>query len=231
MTLSSGSALGSALISLLVGAVLSAATVPGDLSTYRKFRLGTNLTTVSKQVGANASQVKTIHRRPVLIQELEWRPQPFGSGAQTEATREIVFRFHDGELFLITVSYNRYGTEGLTADDLIEAISATYGVSTRPTAAARTIQSDYGDTDDVVAEWQDPQYRFQLIRSSYGPTYKLVGALKRLEVSAQAAIVEAKRLDHEEAPQRDAARKADEEEAARVELQKARLSNKPKFRP
>lgn len=222
--------LGSALVSSLV-AVMSAATAPGDLSKYRNFRLGTNLTIVSKQVGANASQVKIVHRRPVLIQELEWRPEPFGSGAQTEATREIVFRFHDGELFLITVTYNRYDTEGLTADDLITAISATYGASKQPAAAGRTTQGLYGDMDDVVAEWQDPQYRFQLIRSSYGPTYKLVGALKRLEASAQAAIVEAKRLDREEAPRREAAQKAAEQEAARVKLEKTRLSNKPKFRP
>ena len=223
--------MGSALISSLFVAVMSAATPTGDLSRYRNFRLGTNLAIVTKQVGANASHVKTIHRRPVIIQELEWRPELSGSGARTEATREIVFRFHDGELFLITISYNRYDTEGLTADDLIEAISATYGVSTEPAAAGRTTAGLYGDMDDVVAEWQDPQYRFQLIRSSYGPSYKLVGALKRLEASAQSAIVEAKRLDREEAPQRDALQKADEEEAARVKLEKARLSNKPKFRP
>ena len=70
-----------------------------------------------------------------------------------------------------------------------------------------------------------------LIRSSYGPSFKLVGVLKRLEAPAQAAILEAKRLDDQEAPQRDAARIASEEEAARAKLEKARLVNKPKFRP
>ena len=47
----------------------------------------------------------------------------------------------------------------------------------------------------------------------------------------QAAILEAKRLDDQEAPQRDAERVAREEEAERVKLDKARLVNKPKFRP
>ena len=43
--------------------------------------------------------------------------------------------------------------------------------------------------------------------------------------------MEAKRLDEQEAPQREAVRVASEEEAARAKLDKARLVNKPKFRP
>jgi hypothetical protein len=54
---------------------------------------------------------------------------------------------------------------------------------------------------------------------------------KALEARAQAATLEAKRLDDREAPQRDAARIADEQEAAKAKLEKARLVNKPKFRP
>ena len=48
---------------------------------------------------------------------------------------------------------------------------------------------------------------------------------------AQAATLEAKRLDDQEAPQREAARLASEEVAAKTKLEKARLVNKPKFRP
>jgi hypothetical protein len=82
----------------------------------------------------------------------------------------------------------------------------------------------------VVARWQDPQYRFELVRSSYGPSFSLIAVLKKLEAPAQAAILEASRLDDQEAPQRDAARVASEEEAAKAKLQQARLVNKPKFR-
>ena len=53
--------------------------------------------------------------------------------------------------------------------------------------------------------------------------------LKRLEAPAQAATLEAKRLDDQKAPQRDAARLASEEEATKTKLEKARLVNKPKF--
>src|SRR5687767_13134995 len=83
---------------LLLG-VISAATVPADLSKYRTIRLGTSLPAVTKQLGANLSEVKTIQRRPALIQELEWRAGIFGSGAQTEPAREVMLRFYEGELF------------------------------------------------------------------------------------------------------------------------------------
>ena len=231
MTQSRRIALGSTLASVLIVGVMSAATSPRDLSKYRKFRLGTNLSIVSKQAGANLSEVKIIHRRPALIQDLEWRPELMGSGAQSEAANQVVFRFYDAELYLIVVSYDRYNTEGLTGDDLIDAISLTYGLARKPAAAAKTVPGRFGDLEEVVAEWQDPEYRFELIRSSYGPSYKLVGVLKRLEAPAQAATIEAKRLDEQEAPQRDAVRRASEEEAERAKLEKARLVNKPKFRP
>ena len=45
------------------------------------------------------------------------------------------------------------------------------------------------------------------------------------------AIGNGKRLDDQEAPQRDAARLASEEEATKAKLEKARLANKLKFRP
>jgi hypothetical protein len=210
---------------------MSAATFSADLSKYRNFQFGMNLPTVAKQAGANVTEATSVHLRPALIQELAWRPQPLGSPSQSASANEVVFTFYNGELFRITINYDRYETEGLTAEDLIQAISATYGMATKPTVTARVARGRYGDQEDLVAQWQDPQYRFDLIRSLYGPTYRLVGVLKRLEAPEQSAILEAKRLDDQEAPQREAARKASEEEEAKSQLDKARLVNKPKFRP
>jgi hypothetical protein len=143
----------------------------------------------------------------------------------------VVFSFSDGVLFRIVVSYDRHATEGLTTGDIVEALSAAYGTAANATPAAKSAQEPYTDQEDVVARWQDPQYRFDLIRSSYGPSFKLIAVLKSLEAPVQAAIVEAKRLDEQEAPQRDAARIASEQEVSRAKLEKARLMNKPNFRP
>jgi hypothetical protein len=210
---------------------MSAATVAGDLSKYRDFQLGTDLAAVAKQIGASPSQAKTIHSRPAVIQELQWRPQPLGPSAGTEPAQEVAFSFCDGELFRIEVNYDRHATEGLTSNDIVETLSATYGTAAKPTASAKDPKDPYIDQEEVLARWQDPQYRFELIRSSYGPSFHLVGVLKKLEAPVQAAILEAKRLDDQEAPQRDAARIASEEEVTKAKLEKARLVNKPNFRP
>jgi hypothetical protein len=54
--------------------------------------------------------------------------------------------------------------------------------------------------------------------------------VKALATAAEAATLEAKRLDDREAPQRDAARVASESETAKIKLEKARVLNKPNFR-
>ena len=202
-----------------------------DLSKYRDFHFGTDLPAVAKQAGVDPSQAKAIHSRPALIQELEWRPQPLGSSSQAESVQQVVFSFYNGQMFRIAIDYDRYETAGLTTDDFIEAVSATYGVAERPAAPATVGQGDYGDPDTVVARWQDSQYCFDLIRSSYGPLFRLVGYSKGPQALAQAATAEANRLDVQEAPQRDAARIAGEKEAERAKLATSRLVNKPKFRP
>jgi hypothetical protein len=219
-----------------VGLIVLMAAVPSvasaaDLARYREFQFGTELATVARQAGTDPSLVKTVHRRPALIQELEWHPRLAGGSSKTEAVENVVLTFYAGNLFRITVQYDRYETEGLTVDDLVETISATYGPAARPNGKVATDQSPYREPEELLASWEDPQYRFDLSRKSYGPTFKLVGVLKSLAAQAQTANLEARRLDEQEAPQRDAARIATEEESAKAKLEKARLVNKPNFRP
>ncbi len=216
---------------LFVASAMPATAQTGDLSQYRGYKLGADVAAVAKQAGLDPSQARVIQRRPALIQELEWRPQPAGSSSRTEPAKDVVFSFYDGALFRIAVNYDRYETEGMTADDLAESISVAYGAAARPTAPAKTELERYGDQEAVLARWQDPDYRFELTRSSYGSSYKLVGVLKKLEAPVQAAMLEAARLDEKEAPQREAERIARDGETERAKMEKARLVNKPKFRP
>ncbi len=205
--------------------------VAEDLSKYREFQFGADLPTVAKLTGASPSQAKLIHSRPALIQELEWRPQSLGPSPKAESAEGVVFSFYNGTLFRIAVKYDRYATEGLTIEDFVGAISGMYGPATKLPAQAKPVKESYGDQEETVARWEDPRYRFDLLRFSYGPSYRLIGTLKSLEGPVQTANVEAKRLDDMEAPQRDAARAAAEQDAKAAILEKARLVNKPKFRP
>jgi len=204
----------------------------GDLSRYRNFEIGTSLPTVAGEARMEPSRATVIHRRPALIQELEWHPQPLGPSTEAEAVKEVVFSFYEGQLYRISVNYDEYKTEGLTAEDLIEAISATYGTATRA-AAEIILPSIYGDDEaqEVLARWEDATYSFNLIRFSHQSSFTLVAVSKRLDALVRAAVSEAARLDKQEAPQREIELQKKQEEENRVQQEKARLANKSRFRP
>jgi hypothetical protein len=144
-----------------------------DLSRYREFQLGMDLLAVAKQADVVPSEARVIHQRPAVIQELEWRPQgSLSSSPQADPVSEVLFSFYNGELFRMVVNYDRHRTEGLTDEDMVEAISAKYGTATRPEGKIILFSSFqvYNDSERVIARWEDSQYSFNLFRSSYQPT-------------------------------------------------------------
>jgi len=204
-----------------------------DLSSYREFQFGSNLPAIAKQAGMEPSAAKMIHERPALIQELTWRsPFSFGSSPQAGSARTMIFSFYNNELSRIVVTYDSDKTKGLTADDLVDAISANYGTAVKA-APDSTISSSpaYNDNKIVVARWETSQYSFTLFRSSYQPEFGLIGVSKRLDSLAQAAGIEAVKLDDQEAPQRELDRQRKQDEQNRVAQEGAREINKPIFRP
>jgi len=217
--------------SLFVCGLLAAAPATGDLSKYRGIPFGAELSAVAGQIGTSVSQAKVIQSRPALIQELVWRPQGLGPSSTKESVNEVIFTFYNGQLYRIAVNYDRYETEGLTAEDIIESISTMYGPAVKQEVSVKPASDRYDSQDQVVAHWQDERCSFNLVRSLYGPNFKLIGVLERLDSSAGAAILEAKRLDDQEAPQRDAARAAKEQASARARLESLRTANKLRFRP
>jgi len=202
-----------------------------DLSSYRNFQLESSLSVVAKQAGMQASEARVIHQRPAMIQELEWQPgsSPVAS-SRMDTVQLIIFSFYNGELFRMTVNYDRSRTDGLTAEDMIEAISAKYGTATRP-AAEILFTTVFNESAKVLARWEDAQYSFNLVRTPYQGGFGLVLLSKRLDAQAQASIVEAVRLEAQAAPEREAALVKKQADEKRAEQEKARLANKPNFRP
>lgn len=198
----------------------------GDLSRYREFELDSNLLEVARQAGKEPEEAKTIHERPALIQELSWR------AGSDDSVKEILFRFYDGDLFRMVVYYNRYTTEGLTAEDVIEATSMIYGDALRPTAEI-SVSTVYGRDENVavIARWEDKDWSFNLVRLEYERSFTLAVFSKRLDGLARAAIDEAIQLDIQEAPQREIDQKERDDMVRAAEQEKARLLNKPRFRP
>jgi hypothetical protein len=179
-----------------------------DLSSYRDFRFGMNLNAVAKQAGMNLSEAKTLHQHPALIQELWWQRSFGGSSPQSDPVREIVFSFYDGALFRMVVNFDQHRTEGFTDEEMIEAISAKYGVAARPVATIVLFSSSlvYNDYEKVVARWEDSQYSYNLYRSSNQPVFGMLVFSKRLDALAQTATAEAIQSDNQEARQQERGR-------------------------
>ena len=95
-----------------------------DLSRYRKFSLGTSLANLSKQVGPYSHETTLAHQRPAVIQEMTfWPLSPSRSPVGLEPVSQILFSFCNGGLYRIMVTYERDAIEGLTEEDMVQAIS------------------------------------------------------------------------------------------------------------
>lgn len=204
-----------------------------DLSRYRDYQMGMTLAAVAKQAGMRPSDARVLHQRPDLVEELEWRsPDAPGFSAPQDSVRRILFSFHDGQLFRIAVSYDWDRTEGLTADDMIEAISASYGLATlAATDLVSSVSHVAANGDKIVAHWEDRQYSLDLLRPSYASTFGLTFFSKRLDALARAVGVEAIRMVDHEAPARAVERQRTQEAEHHARQDKARLANKATFRP
>jgi hypothetical protein len=209
------------------------------VSGYRKFELGSNVASVSSLSGLTSSDAKTIHERPAVLQDLEWRPSHWTSGTtadltvSTDPVEQVLFSFYNDQLFRVVVDYRRERTEGMTTADMIEATSAVYGMPLARTARVAGVASRFEvESGSPVARWGNSEHSVVLYQtSSYGAVFRLVVIDVRLDNLAQKAATQAQRLDDRESPQRDAARQQKERDESRVAAAKARAENKNVFRP
>ena len=214
----------------LVMILLSAPLIRGqDLSKYRDFSLGMSLPELSSQVDLRPLQTKLIQKHPTVIQELTcW---PGGSSyysRQTDSVWQIFFSFYNGQLFRILVTYDRDATHGLTAEDMVQAISTKYGTATRPAGEISFPTNElYRSTEKVIARWEDSQYSINLFRVTSLNSFALVMFSKGLDAQADAAIAKSIKLEGQEDPQKEIDRQKKEAD----DLEAARQKNRKIFRP
>jgi hypothetical protein len=214
-----------------LGALLLAAPIlrAQDLANYRNFSLGTNLATVLKHTDQKLTDVKSIHERPALIQELTWWPPNLpGVSFRSDTVEQILFSFDNGELYKISVIYDRGSTEGLTAADMMKALSAKYGppANVAPDADSAA-NARYDAKGKPVASWEDSRYSFNLVRSSLTDGFELSIYSRRANAEAEVAIAEAVKLEEQEGPKREAERQKKETS----DLEVTRQKNQKSFRP
>jgi hypothetical protein len=222
-----------AIISSVLGILLSSGLLAAqDLSNYRGFSFGMTLESVAKLAGMNESEARTIHERPELIQDLVWIPPMSGNPAERDSVGSIRFSFYTDKLFRMTVIYSFTQIAGMTAQDVIDAVSAQYGTSTKPEASITVSSSaGYDSAEKVLVRWEDSDHSHNLFQPSYQSTFGLVLLSRQLDSMAGLAIREAQRLDKLEAPQREITRQQKEDDIYQAGQERARLINKPRFRP
>ena len=213
--------------------LLSAPLIAGqDLSKYRKFSLGTSLANLSKQVGPYSHETTLAHQRPAVIQEMTfWPLSASRSALGLEPVSQILFTFYKGDLYRILVTFDRDAVQGLTEDDMVQAISARYGTATRyyPEISLSTndVYAVFAPTQKVIARWQDSQSSVDLVSSSLSDKIELLIFSKQVNAQAEVAIAESVKLDIEEAPQKETDRQKKEVD----DLEVARQTNRNTFHP
>jgi hypothetical protein len=202
-----------------------------ELSRYREFELGASLAAVTAVTQTQARDLKTIHSRPAVLQQIEWRPR-YMSGTPVpgrDSIDRLLFDFVDDRLFKMSIVYAQDRTSGLTNEDMIESLTSVYGAPSspqtpRPSASAL-------DAPVIVAEWRQPDASLVLQRHQYSNAYVLVVTSLSLDTIARKAEATAAVLDEREAPQREAtlAKKRADDERQKQEL--ARSANRKTFQP
>jgi hypothetical protein len=116
----------------------------------------------------------------------------------------------------------------MTDDDMVKAVSATYGTATRPPNEASVTPSvSYGPADVRVALWENAQYSVTLSRSPISDSFHLTLSSKQLKGEADAAIAVAVRQETADAAGEDITR----QKKNAADLESERQANLKVFRP
>lgn len=147
---------------VFLGVAVSGSWLQGqDGQRYREYQLGADVATISALTRVEATEVKDIHVRPALIQELQWR-RGYSTAAQADSVHQIAFSFYNDQLTKLVVDYDRVRTEGLTETDMTEALSMSYGAPSKivlgPAARATASQAEM-ESGTPLARWGDADTR------------------------------------------------------------------------
>jgi hypothetical protein len=223
-----------ALLALACAVGLATPTIFAEsvLANYRGVTLGDSIEVVVEQLKLSAADVKVVHERTALIQELTWRPRNATSGTTTQADSiaDIVLTFQAGQLARIGVNYDRSRTQGLTDADLQEAMASVYGPSmliatpTQPTASSASPRQ-------TIGRWEDAETRLILWREQYPNRVGLIISSIASDARLQQMISDGERLAAAEGPARDLARRTADAAAIQARDEKIRRENKTNFKP
>jgi len=148
---------------------------------------------------------------------------------------DVALTFYNDQLFRITITYDQSRTDGMTNADVIEAVSATYGLAAVPATPRATPRSSQSSRNDAItiARWANGDRTLTLSRSVFPVVFQLVMMSTTLNDLAEASVAEAvvSRDEEEEALQREADRRKRQLADAIADQDRTRRRNKAAFHP
>ena len=216
--------------------LLSSSVTAADLDLYREFRLGNSTADVIARAGLINRDVKTMHQRPAVLQEILWRPPyvPGGVMSGRDSVRGVVFSFMNDQLFRIVVDYETTRTAGMTPADMIASLVGVYGPVTplrAPAPAPRRPATYTTDMSAPIANWSKGDAQVVLQQHAQSGRFGLIIAAVSVDHQAQRAQADAEALDVKEGPAREAAQAKARADAAAKAAEAARTANKAAFKP
>jgi hypothetical protein len=197
---------------------------------YRAYTLDSSVDAVLAASAARVADVRVLHERPAMIQELDWRaPYTHAANEPLDPVRSIIFSFCDNALYQLLVSYDSARTDGLSNGDIIAALTDAYGAPILGSARNRPL--DMASDTVVLAQWDRAGSSLTLLRRVYSSEFQLMLTAKALSTRARGAIREAARLETADAPRRELEQRKQEAAAAGAARDKIRTTNKAAFRP
>jgi len=217
---------------LILTALAGSPAAAAGTDRYRDFALGASTAEILTATRADTRELKTLHARPSLLQEISWRPARSGPGDANASVSTIVFSFLDDRLFRIAVEYTRSGTDGLSHVDMRTALAGVYGPAhASPAQPKQRPGYDSLDATRPIATWRDGDSSVVLNTSEYSGTFGLVVTSVSREGLARKAQAAAVVMDDREAPTREAARVKAAAAASKAAEEATRTTNKARFLP
>lgn len=210
---------------VVVAWMMSAGATAQTLDAYREFQLGASVAAVAAATRVAPAAFRTVHERPALLQEFDWRPSHYAQpDTRQDSVEQIGFSFYDDQLSRMVIVYDSRQTASMTRTDLVSALAPLYGAP----APARRVADD-PDFGPLAASWQSDSATVELFRGS--DAWRLVVTSRALHARALVAKAQALRREEQEAPARDLARQKQEEAAERTRQEQQRRANTAAFQP
>ena len=196
-------------IAALVLATSSSRAIAQGRSQYRTYAMGDSLLAISRQIGQPLMDATSTPAAPGAVQELRWHAGYVRRGAApaVDPVDRLVFSFYEHRLFRIVIDYAPDRTEGMTAADMVAAVSELYGSPRRRTlATTEDAAAPVPPLETVIAQWISGDQSVVLLALQGQTTFRVIVVSSGLQTLARASGAREAPVDRPDWPSIEAAR-------------------------